>query len=76
MNRRSFISGLVKACAAASVAANLVREEALMPAQKLTFDPSDYAGEYRWINTACAEAAKNAWTGRFQVAYKDLADKQ
>jgi hypothetical protein len=50
MNRRSFISGLVKACVAASVAANLVREEALMPIQRFTFDPINYVGKFLWVN--------------------------
>lgn len=72
MKRRSFIAGFVKACVAASVAANLVREETLMPVQRSTYDPLAYVGEFRWIN----DTVKCAWTERHRAAYKDLVDKQ
>lgn len=75
MNRRAFTATLASVLGLKLPAAAdpVVKAVLLKPT---AFDPVSYRGEFKWINTACAEAARDAWTGRFAVAYKDLVDKQ
>lgn len=69
MKRRSFIATLVQTVAAAAVAANLVREDAIAPIKELTWQD-----ELEHSMAVMREAARKAFTDHYRSVYLDLLE--